>query len=198
MNDPQTLIEAVRHFSDLNVCDESPERWLPVVGNPWYEISNLGRVRSVARRVAFGHGWRNIVPEIRALRPNDAGYLTVVLSTPKGQSMEYVHRLVLLAFAGPCPDGMEARHFPDGDPANNRLENLSWASHSTNIGDRKTHGTSPDGMRHTSAKLTDEDVREIKRRLATGESRSSIARDFPVCRKVVQNIEHGRAWAHVI
>jgi len=58
-----------------------------------------------------------------------------------------VHRLVLEAFAGPCPDGMEACH-GDGDPTNNRRLNLRWDTRSSNQLDTVRHG------RHTNANRT--------------------------------------------
>lgn len=197
MPEPKTLIEAVRHFTDLDVC-HADERWAVVVGNPKYEVSTCGRLRSVPRRVVAGHGWRDIAAAILSPRADDAGYIVYVLVDADGKPVRvYLHRLVLEAFVGPCPDDMEARHFPDGDPANNHLDNLSWATHAENIADRKTHGTSPDGERSWTAKLTDDDVRRIKRRLAAGEGQRSIARDFPVGRSLVQAIKSGKVWSHV-
>lgn len=66
----------------------------------------------------------------------------------------YVHRLVLEAFVGPCPEGMEARHFPDRDPTNNCVWNLGWGTHTQNMADREQHGTKLEGGNHPSTKLT--------------------------------------------
>lgn len=46
----------------------------------------------------------------------------------------------MAAFAGPCPEGLEVRHL-DGDPANNRLTNLCYGTHSENVQDSLRHGT---------------------------------------------------------
>ena len=51
-----------------------------------------------------------------------------------------VHRLVLEAFVGPRPEGMVARHL-NGDPGDNRLENLAWGTQSENNYDKVRHGT---------------------------------------------------------
>lgn len=53
---------------------------------------------------------------------------------------QYVHILVLTAFYGPCPEGMEGCHH-DGDPLNNRLGNLRWDTHVGNVSDSIRHGT---------------------------------------------------------
>jgi hypothetical protein len=103
------------------------ELWLPVPGFDHYEVSNQGRVRSHRR----GGG--------RILRPGPSnyGHLSVVLG--RGNT-RMVHQLVLFAFVGPRPPGHDARHI-DGDPANNRLENLCWGTRSENIRDAVRHGT---------------------------------------------------------
>ncbi len=74
------------------------------------------------------------------------------------KTVEYIHRLVLEAFIGPCPEGMECRHFPDRNPANNNLSNLHWGTVSENALDRAIHGTNPTGENHGRAKLTNEEV----------------------------------------
>lgn len=78
-------------------------------------------------------------------RPYGSKYVVVCLRAERGQygkvSCRYVHRLVLEAFVGPCPSGMECRHFPDSDTRNNSLENLSWGTHVQNIADKNVHGT---------------------------------------------------------
>jgi HNH endonuclease len=71
-----------------------------------------------------------------------------------------VHTLVLQAFVGPCPAGMEACHY-DGDKANNKLGNLRWDTKRANELDAIRHRTRPDPMR-TRCKyghaLTDDNV----------------------------------------
>ncbi|MBY0458311.1 MAG: HNH endonuclease [Gemmataceae bacterium] len=62
--------------------------------------------------------------------------------------------MVLEAFVGLCPLGCVARHFPDRDRANNRLENLQWGTQSQNQADRIFHGTEKRGESCHLAKLT--------------------------------------------
>ncbi len=69
-----------------------------------------------------------------------------------------VHRLVLEAFVGPCPEGKECRHFPDRTRTNNRLENLSWGSHRRNCKDKRIHGTSAAGVKNNKTKITEKVV----------------------------------------
>jgi hypothetical protein len=69
-----------------------------------------------------------------------SGYLYVNLKRVGSQSQRAVHRLVLEAFVGPCPPGMEGCH-NDGDQLNNRLDNLRWDTPSNNKLDSVRHGT---------------------------------------------------------
>jgi hypothetical protein len=115
------------------------ERWVSVPGyEGLYEVSDQGRVRSLARNTTSGKTLACI-----AVRRADGKTtrLAVRLSRDGVKRLYGVHRLVLVAFVGPCPPGMQGRHFPDPDPANNRLENLSWATPLVNQRDRDIHGT---------------------------------------------------------
>lgn len=102
-----------------------------------YEVSDLGRVRSLDRITSHGHRRRGVI--LKPIR-HERGYPMVNLWHSNVQRMQLVHRLVLLAFVGPSPDGLEARH-GDGDPTNAALTNLSWGTHSENEFDKVDHGT---------------------------------------------------------
>jgi hypothetical protein len=118
------------------------ERWLPIPG--WegrYEASGLGRIRSLARVVRTAGGWSQSY-RARVMRPNVRldGRLRVTLCRDGRNHYFLVHRLVLLAFVGPCPPGMEGCH-NDGNPANNHAGNLRWDTHGENMLDCERHGT---------------------------------------------------------
>lgn len=95
------------------------------------------------------------------------GYKTVNLR--KGGKVHYflISRLVLMAFVGPCPEGMECCH-NNGDHRDNRLANLRWDTRKANSHDRFTHGTVKYGEQLPSTKNTEEEIREIRRLYATG------------------------------
>lgn len=109
------------------------EKWRDIPGfEGRYQVSTAGRVRSLDRGVVYG-GRR---PHTRAykgrmLRPrtNNHGYLCVSLGR---NNTWYVQRLVLLAFIGPAPKDHETLHKND-EPADNRLSNLKYGTHSENI-----------------------------------------------------------------
>jgi hypothetical protein len=119
------------------------EVWKPVPGyEGLYEVSDQGRVRSLDRDVTQTSR-RGALYTLRKkgklLRPGrmPSGHLSVALGRGNSQC---VHRLVLLAFVGPAPDKHECCH-NNGNPADNRLENLRWGTRSENIKDAIRHGT---------------------------------------------------------
>lgn len=111
------------------------EQWRYVPGyNKDYAVSDQGRVISYKLRKP-----RMMALHVNRLRGN---YLSVVLcnrETGEHNRMR-VHSMVMLAFVGPRPEGMEIRHL-DGNPQNNRISNLAYGTKSENMKDAVKHGT---------------------------------------------------------
>lgn len=168
-----------------------------------YEVSNFGRVRSLDRIESYDrvdqYSGRTITVtrkhKGRVLRPGrtESGHLTVALG--KGNS-RHVHILVLTAFAGPRPAGMEGLH-GDDDASNNALENLRWGTRSDNIHDAIGNGKMPIGSRRWNAKLTEMQVAEIKA-IHLHRSNGEIGRMYGVSGATIRQIRDGRAWSHVV
>ncbi len=102
------------------------EIWKPIPNYNEYEVSNLGRVKSLKRKT----------PLILSPSSDGSGYLGVNLSVNNIQTYRRIHRLVALAFIGPCPNGLEACH-NDGNNKNNRLDNLRYDTHKANMQESK-------------------------------------------------------------
>jgi hypothetical protein len=122
------------------------EIWKTIPGEPFYEASTSGRIRSLDRVVSHSGnvGKRKIKgrilrPRIRKVRPTVLPYHDVVLCSNGRPHTETVHKLVALAFHGPRPPLHEAAH-GDGDPSNNKPENVRWATIAKNKDDYKKHG----------------------------------------------------------
>lgn len=111
------------------------EDWLLIPGYASYEVSSLGRVRSLLRGK----------PRVLSQWSTPSGHMKVRVGG-RGEPGRYVHQLVLFAFAGPRPAGMVARHL-NGDPTDNRPENLAWGTHSENNYDAVRHGTHAEASR---------------------------------------------------
>ena len=123
-------------------ADYTNEKWLPVAGYEGrYEVSDHGRVWSKDRMVRHGRGpgLRRHAGRMLKQGRKPAGYPVVgALIDGKVKSL-YVHRLVLEAFVGPCPEGHVARHLDD-DKSNNHLSNLVWGTESQNAYDKVRNG----------------------------------------------------------
>src|SRR5690606_18070912 len=119
------------------------EEWRPIPGHPGYEASSHGRVRSVDRIVQRS---RSSPMRVKGtvLKPsaNDTGHQWVNIGGTGGHPKRYIHRLVAMTFLGECPDGMEVRH-RNGDPTDNRPENLTYGTRSENMYDKVRHGRHP-------------------------------------------------------
>jgi len=121
------------------------ESWKPVLGyEGFYEVSDQGRVRSLDRVISAPGRWgqRLIRYSGRVLAPrlDPGGRLRVQLSRDGVQEDRKVHRLVMRAFIGECPEGQEVCH-GNGDSKDNRLINLRYDTHSANELDKLAHGT---------------------------------------------------------
>lgn len=164
------------------------EVWRDIPGHEGrYQASNLGRIRSLDRRVNICHGATRLMRG-RVLRPagqKSDPHLRVTLS--HGGHGVLVHRLVAAAFLGPCPEGQEVRHL-DGNPLNNHVENLAYGTRRENILDVYEVGKA-------WRKLTAEQVQDIRRRLDAGERGADIARAYGVGDACISAIKHGRSYA---
>lgn len=161
------------------------ERWLPIEGHPDYEVSDLGRVRSWKN----GKWGRRAAPRLLTQSLSKNGYLRVNLDTT---TVRLTHHLVLEAFTGLRPAGTECAH-SNGDPLDNHLTNLRWATPQENGADNARHGVSK-GERHGSHKLTEEAVREIRR---SPMRNKELAAKFGVAHGTISHVRAGQAWRHV-
>lgn len=163
---------------------EPVEEWRAVPGFSRYEVSDHGRVRSFYNN-------RHVSTSPRILHPwpcNEYGHLAVIFHQDNLRIAKLVHRLVLEAFVGPCPEEMEARHVHERDPANNRLLNLCWGTKKENAEDRKSHGTRLLGENHPMSRVSDYEVTEIRRRLSLGEPQKLLAEEFGMGQPAISKI----------
>ncbi len=142
-----------------------------------------------------GHIYSNITK--RVLRPgvNSRGYLVVGLydgSSPKKQKMFLLHRLIAEVFLG--KSDLCVNH-KDGDKLNNKLENLEWVTVcENNKHSREVLGNSFVGQEHGRAKLTNENVFDIRKSLLPA---SHLAETYGVSKKTIENIQTRHTWKHL-
>lgn len=168
------------------------ELWKDIPGYEGrYQVSNLGRVKSLPRVALWHHRSGTVFPRRvagRILKPGrmPCGHLSVVLGHGKPGSP--VHHLVMLAFVGPRPAGMDICH-NNGDPADNRLENLRYDTRRENLLDEYR------ANRGSRTSFTCDQVLDIKNRLAQGEQGARIARDYGVTPSAISAIKTGRSFS---
>jgi hypothetical protein len=160
------------------------EVWKPYPSNLEYQVSNLGRVRG----------------PIKMCTPYKLkiGYYAVsVRTTDRKSRIIPIHRIVLETFVGPCPDGLEGCH-NDGNPENNSLDNLRWDTHRSNKRDSINHGTQVRGTRQRCAKLTEQQVSEIRKRHAEEQvAIQKLAEIYGVTFNTVYCVLSFKTWKHV-
>ena len=162
------------------------EVWKDIPGWPDYQAAAEGRIRSLKHKR----------PHVLKQEIDNHGYPVVWLYFGGRRKCPRVGALVLLAFVGPRPEGQECRHLDD-NPLNNHLDNLAYGTHAENEQDKARNGNALIGERHWAAQLTDEKVREIRRRCAGGESQRAVARDLRLSQSIVQRAVARVTWSHI-
>ena len=153
--------------------------WRPAPGHPDYIVSSWGDVFSLRRAVL--------------LKPQDVQrYAHVSLN----QKIYYVHRLVMAAFVGPCPEGHEVNH-KSGDRTNNRLTNLEYVTPSANHVHSRTVLKRTIGETHGMARLTESKIKGIRRLSTAGVSRNDLALAYECSPSNIKRIVKRETWKHV-
>lgn len=164
-------------------------RWLPIAGWEHYSVSDNGLVFSVRSQTILLAGLCS------------KGYPRVILwdgPTSKGFS---VHQLVAMMFVdNPDPAVLNQVNHIDCDKENNDYTNLEWVDQSTNLKHAFANGMRRDytGSENPAAKLTEDDVKLIRLRLAAGISQRKIATEFGVNKTSIGRISRGILWKHVV
>jgi hypothetical protein len=145
-----------------------------------------------------GRIWSHISGKWLNPGKNKHGYFEVRLQQKGKGRTRPVHRLLLEAWVGPCPEGMECRHL-NGNPSDNRLENLKWGTRSENIADAVRHGTNLNffqrGENAPRAKLTKQQALLVYNLYHKAKYKiTNLAKEFGVSRSAVYHIIEKRTW----
>lgn len=124
------------------------------------------------------------------------GYVVLNVHAHGGHAQRRVHRMILDAFIGPCPEGQVCRHL-NGNRTDNRLTNLAWGTSAENAMDAIRHGTMCVGSRSHYAKLSEDDVKSAFQMESSGASDADIARALSVSASTISKALNGQTWAHL-
>lgn len=179
------------------------EIWKDINGyEGYYQVSNLGRIRSLSRKVYDRKGKFNRTMNGRIINTfkTKEGYHRVQLCK-NGKNEKYlVHRLVAQAFVN-NHDGKSEINHKNANKDDNKSSNLEWVTRKENIDHSfKNHLVYRDkGVERYNSKLNDDKVREMRALYKTGKYRiSDIAKLFKVNRKTAECAINKITWKHVI
>ena len=143
-----------------------------------YQVSNMGRVKSLERTIIYKDGSKHLYPErILKPQPNSMGHLRVSLYKNRNIVHFFVHRIVALAFI-PNPDNLPIINHKNEIKDDNRVENLEWCTHQYNMTYNNIHikrGEKLKGRKHT--KETKLKISEVhKGKLLTEEHKQKLSK----------------------
>lgn len=170
------------------------ETWKSIPDLPGYEASDMGRIRSLPKE-----NWpevRVLKQKLRNVKHNRVHYLVIEFRVNRRSVYRFIHRCVLEAFVGPCPSGMECCH-ANGNPLDNRLENLRWDTRRNNIQDAMNAGRIPKGESHYGRKFTEDQIQAIRAQANNGVVHRRLAEEFNVCHQAISDIVLRRNWKHI-
>src|SRR5258708_1931954 len=162
---------------------------------PGYCAGSDGSVWCCRNRNGCGRmgPWRELRQTLDAY-----GYPQVIVYRNTKRYCRKTHRLVLEAFVGPRPTGMDCRHFPDQRRNANVLGNIRWDTKQANCADKLLNGTDQRGERNGSAKLKAKAVRGIRNDYATGlYSQRQLAKKYTISQTTIGNIVRRTHWQYL-
>jgi hypothetical protein len=184
--------DAFTHIHDA----DPPTEWRQIPSYPGYFASRDGKIRGKRGRIMkpvsdkrFPPGW----------------YPRLTVQTEAGEKNVCVHVLVCEAFHGARPSSNHCVAHNDGNAAIVHADNLRWATYKENSEDMVRHGHSLVGEKNPRARLTESDVREIRRIYAASKidgrvkpgTRQELAAQFCVNLTLIKDVVAHRSWRHI-
>lgn len=156
--------------------------WRRVPGHEEYEISEYGHLR---------RGGELRAPSWSVKTAKWSG----TKAYPYYGGLGSAHVMVALAFIGPRPYKFDCAHW-DGNPANCHRSNLRWATRRENQMDAQRHGTAAVGEKHYKARLTEAEVRIIRRKRRNGYTYRDLMREFQMSQTAIADIVKEKTWRY--
>ncbi len=179
------------------------EIWRDLKGfEEYYEASNHGRIRSKERKIEMLANGKYPCLKIKKsviLKPRLSLGRNASAICHNGIRIDFwTHRLIAETFI-PNPKNLTDINHIDGNPSNNKIENLEWCTRSENM--QHAHRTGlikmPKGSKHHSAKLTEEQVLLIRHRRSNGQTATALGKEFKVSQRTISEICLKHIWKHI-
>lgn len=175
------------------------EEWRELTGYKNYQISNLGRIRSLAKVVRPSNPYLS-KGKMLSQYYNDSGYLCVGISLHRKTHPERIHRLMAQAFI-PNPSSLPCVLHINGIRDDNRLDNLYWGTKKDNAEDAIKHGTfqgfKNKGKIIKSTRLNESQAKMIKNALFYNAIPKELAKIFRVNIETIKRIKKCHTWKHI-
>lgn len=172
------------------------EEWRDIKGfEGKYQISNLGRVKSLDR-ITNNRVFKSAV---KKLQISNTGYHRVFLCLENRKSKPFsVHRLVAKAFLEHI-EGRDIVNHLDGNKLNNIVTNLEWVTVSENTLHSYKNKLQVMGIgeNNPASKYTEDQIREVKRLSKLGLNRKEISNITKVSKATIHLVLNNKSWAHV-
>lgn len=184
----------------MSCAEQSTTEFRELKEFPGYRFGDDGSIWSKWARSSI-KAWIGDSWHVLKQQNHRNGYLMVMLksSIDGKKMMRLSHRLILEAFVGPCPEGQECRHFPDGNRKNNTLSNLSWGTSQDNADDRIKHETVLSGEDCSWAKMDYRTVELIRKEYSLGlTTQKNLALKYGVCQMSISLLVRGKTWKHLL
>lgn len=163
------------------INDNLNEQWKTIPSLPDYQASNMGRIKSLKTQ------------KILSGCLNENGYYKFCLSVGGKNIYRIRSSLVMEAWHGARPAHKVVCH-ENGDPSDDRLENLKYKTQKENIADKYRHGTILFGERNPRARITKEIAEYI---FLSKESTEKLSKELSVSSPTIDAIRNRKSWRHI-
>ncbi len=182
------------------------EIWKAVPGYEGkYEVSNLGRVKSLSRRADRGiKGFIEVKEKIKSQSISRSGYPTVCISDAclgKKVATKAIHRLMAYAFIRyPLARSEQVNHI-DGNKQNNILTNLELCNNSENQKHAWASGLQPrrrpDILQDSDIKHIRDELDRLSQKISKRKAIAKISKGYGISISSVDKIAYGKRWSSV-
>lgn len=176
------------------------EIWRSIPYCQGYEASSLGRIRSINHFVFYKGKYKikKVFYKGKILKPWEHNLYFYFGASIKGKKKRMqVNRAVCSTFHGNPPTKKHQAAHLDGNPSNNKKNNLRWVTCPENMSHKIVHGTMVFGEKHKNSKLKSNDIIMIRKKYHSGYSVPIIAKKYKICKQNVYFIINGEAWKHI-
>ena len=169
------------------------EEWKICIGFPSFSISNRGRVK----RSSNGLQKWSKAGRVLTVNIDKDGYWRYSLCEKGIKTRRSAHQLVCEAWHGSRPSPKHMALHRDDIKSNNTPKNIYWGTIKHNGADSVRNGRSVRGERVNTARLTEIQIIEIRKKSKLGQNNCMLAREYGIPNGSISSIVRGKSWKHV-